>query len=71
MNFTMCQPNWVSNGFEVGFSLDNENAWVSNSSELNCPEAKRFNTPPLEAEDLSSENCLANSSNFSPCCNFL
>ena len=31
----------------------NANAASSNSSELSCPEPKRFNKPPLEAEDLS------------------
>ena len=65
------QPNCDLKGLEIGLSLVKENATDSNSSELNWPEPNLFKTPPLDADDLSSENCFANSSNFSPCCIFL
>ena len=61
----------VSIDFLIVYKVDNyEKAVFSNSSELNCPDPNLANTPPFDEEDLSSENCLAKLSKFSPCCNF-
>ena len=46
--------------------LVNSSVSNANSGELNCPLEKDDNKPPLDAEFLSSENCLAKSSKASP-----
>ena len=66
ISFTICQPNCVLIGFDISPIEFKLNAVLTKISEFISPELKGFIKPPLEAELLSSENCLAKSSNEAP-----
>ena len=55
----ICQPYFVSTGFEILLFLPNSNAAFSNGIELICPLENGVSLPPLKDEFLSSEYFLA------------
>ena len=62
----MCHPKEEATGLEISPGVLNAKAAFSNLGALNFPLVKGFSLPPETPEFLSSENCLAKSSNFCP-----